>query len=70
MSEGNKILTPKQIIPKFLIVFVQVKPGNLSANSLSEIRQLIYHLYQAKGIIKKVSNNITKSIIQTITIIQ
>ena len=32
----------------------QVKAGNNSENSLNEIRQIVYSLYQSKEIIKKV----------------
>ena len=40
----------------------QVKAGNNSENSLNEMRQIVYSLYQSKGIAKKVYNNIMKSI--------
>ena len=39
-----------------------VKAGNTSENLLNEIRQMIYSLYRAKGIIKKVYNNRMNSI--------
>ena len=40
----------------------QVKAGNTSENLLNEMRQIIYSLYQAKEITKKVYNNIMNSI--------
>ena len=40
----------------------QVKASNTSENLLNEVRQIIYSLYQAKEIIKKVYNNIMNSI--------
>ena len=40
----------------------QVKPGDTSENLLNGIRQIIYSLYQAKEITKKIYNNIMKSI--------
>ena len=40
----------------------QVKAGNNSKNLLNEIRQIIYSLDQAKGITKKVYNNLMKSL--------
>ena len=40
----------------------QVKTGNTSANLLNEIRQIIYCLYRAKEITKKVCNIIINSI--------
>ena len=46
-----KILTPKLILQKLPIAFVQVKPGNNSENVLNEIRQIVYSLYQSKEII-------------------
>ena len=43
-----------QILPIFL---VQVKASNASENVLKGIRQVVYSLYRAKEIIKKVYNN-------------
>ena len=57
-----KILTPKQILQRLPIVLAQVKAGNTSENLLNEIRQIVYSLYRAKEITKKVYNNIIKSI--------
>ena len=57
-----KILTPKQILQRLPIALAQVKAGNTSENLLNEIRQIIYSLYQAKEITKKVYNNIMNSI--------
>ena len=57
-----KILTLQQIIQRLLIALAQVKAGNTSENVLSEIRQIIYSLYQEKGITKRVYNNIMNSI--------
>ena len=39
-----------------------VKSGNISENLLNRIRQIMYHLYQAKEITEKVFNNIANSI--------
>ena len=44
-----------QILP---IALAQVKAGNTSENLLSEIRQVIYFLYQAKEITKQLYKNI------------
>ena len=57
-----KILTPKQMIQRFPISLAQVRAGNNSKSLLSEIRQIVYSLYQSKQITKKVYNNIIKSI--------
>ena len=53
-----KILTPKQMLRQLPIAPAQVKGGNTSENSLNEISQIIYSLYRAKEITKKVYNNI------------
>ena len=39
----------------------QVKTGNTSENLLIEIKKIIYSLYRAKEITKKVYNNIMNS---------
>ena len=50
-------------MPKRLpIVLVEVKACNTSENLLNEIRQVIYSLYGAKEITKKVYNNTMNSI--------
>ena len=56
------MLTPKQMLQRLLIALPQVKAGNTSENLLNEIRQIIYSLYRAKEITKKVYNNIMNSI--------
>ena len=45
------------MLPRLPIAFAQVKAGNTSENLLNEIRQIIYSLYQAKEITKKVYKN-------------
>ena len=57
-----KILTPKQMLQILPIALAQVKSSNISVNLLNEIRQIIYSLYQAKEITKKVCNSIMNSI--------
>ena len=59
---GLKILTPKQMIQRLPTALAKVKAGNNSQNLLNEIRQIIYLLYHAKNITKKVCNNLMKSI--------
>ena len=61
-GEGLKILTPKQMLQRLPIALAQVKAGNISENLLNEIRQIIYSLYRAKEITKKVYSNIMNSI--------
>ena len=57
-----KILTPNQMLQRLPIAPAKVKAGNNSKNLLNEIRQIIYSLDQAKGITKKVYNNLMKSL--------
>ena len=57
----EKILTNKQMLQRLPIAFAQIKAGNTSENLLNEIKQVIYSLYWAKEITKKVYNNIVNS---------
>ena len=61
-GKGIKILTPKQMLQRLSIALAQVKAANTSENLLNEIKQIIYSLYEAKEITKKVYNNIMNSI--------
>ena len=61
-GKGLKILTPKQVLQRLPIANAQVKADNTFENLLNEIRQIIYSLYQAKEITKKVYNIIMNSI--------
>ena len=61
-KEGLKILTPTQMLQRLPIVLAQVKVGNTCENLLNKIRQIIYSLYRAKEITKKVYSNIMSSI--------
>ena len=45
-----------------ILTLAQIKAGNNSQSLLNEIRHIVYSLYQSKEIIKKVYNNILKSI--------
>ena len=44
-GEGQKILSPKQMLQRLRIALAPVKAGNTSENLLSETRQIIYSLY-------------------------
>ena len=46
------------MLQRLRIELAQVKAGSTSENLLSEIWEMIYSLYQAKEITKKVYNNI------------
>ena len=51
-GKGLKILTPKQLLQRLLIVLARVKAGNNSENLLNEIRQFI-HCINQKKLLKK-----------------
>ena len=61
-GRGLKILSTKQMLQRFPIALAQVKAGNTSENLLNEIRQIMYSLYRAKEITKKVYDNLMNSI--------
>ena len=50
------------MLQRVSIPLAQVKAGNNSEDLLNEIRQIVYALYQSKEIIRKVYNDIIKSI--------
>ena len=62
--EGFKILTAQQMLHRLPIALTQAKAGNVSKNSLNEIRQVIYSLYEKKctKINKKIYNNVSSSV--------
>ena len=62
-GKGLKILTLKQMLQKFPIAREQVKAGNTSENIRNEISQIIYSLYEAIEVTKKVYSNIMNSIL-------
>ena len=51
-GKGLKIFTPKQMLQRLPIVLAQVKAGNNSEILFSEVRQIVYFLYQSKQITK------------------
>ena len=60
-SKGIKILNPRQVIQILRVALAQVKAGNTSEN-LNEIHEIVYSLYRAKEITKKLYNSILKSV--------
>ena len=50
------------MLQRLPIVLAQLKAGNTSENLQNEIRKIIYSLYRAKEITKKVHNNKMNSI--------
>ena len=64
-ENGLKILTSKQMLQRLQIDVAHAGleiAGNTSENILNEIKQIIYSLYRAKEITKKVYNNMMNSI--------
>ena len=61
-NSNLKILRSKQILQILPNTLAQLKAGNTSGNLLKEIRQIIYSLYRAKEVIKKVYSNIINAI--------
>ena len=58
--KGLQILPPKQMLQRLPISLPQVQAGK--ENLVNEICQIIYYLYWAKEISKKIYNNIINSI--------
>ena len=50
------------MLQRLPITFAQIKAGNTSERLLNEIRRIIYSLYRAKEITKKVYNNLMNAI--------
>ena len=57
-GKGLEILSPKQMLQGLPIALAYVKADNKYKDLLNEMRQIIYSLYWAKEITKKVYNNI------------
>ena len=61
-GKGLKFLTQNKLLSKLPIWLAQIKAGNNSCKPKSEIRQILYLLYQENKITKKVYNNLIKSL--------
>ena len=61
-GKGLEHLTPHKLLTKLSILSAQIKAGNNSYKLKNEIRQILYLLYQHNKIIKKVYNNLIKSL--------
>ena len=59
VHELIEMLASKQMVQRLHIALAEVNAGNTSENLLNKIRQIIYYLYRAKKVTKKVYNNIT-----------
>ena len=61
-GKGLKKLTPKQMLQGLPIALARLEAGNTPENLPNEVRQVIYSLYRAKKITKKVYSNIMNPI--------
>ena len=61
-EQGLKVLTPQQMITRLPILLAQLKAGSNSQNLKNQIRQLFYHLYRSKHLIKTICNSLISTI--------
>ena len=61
-GKGLKILTPNKLLTRLSILLAKLEAGNNSYKLKSEIRQILYLLYQHYKITKKVYNISIKSL--------
>ena len=61
-GRGLKIITHEKMFQSLPIALAQVQAGSTFENLFNEIRQIIYSMYCAKEITKKVYNNIMNSV--------
>ena len=61
-GKGLKVLTPKKLMTRLLILLAQIKTGNNSNKLKNEIKQIQHLLYQHNKFTKKVYNNLIKSL--------
>ena len=64
VKEGKrlKILTTKKLLIRLPILLAQIKARNSSCKLKNEFKQILHLLYQYNKIIKKVYNNLIKSL--------
>ena len=61
-GKGLKILTPNKLLPRLPALLAKIRAGNNSYKLKKEIRQIVYLLYQYNKTIKKLYNNLIKSL--------
>ena len=61
-GQGQKILTPNQLLSRLPITLAQLKAGNNSEKLINEIRQLLYSLYRSKKLTKTIYNHLINTI--------
>ena len=62
VRKGIKILTPNMLLTRLPILLAQIKSGKNSYKLKSEIRQILFLLYEHNKITKKVYNNLIQSL--------
>ena len=61
-GKGLKVMTPAQMLQRLPIAMAQIKAGNNSQTLKNEIRQMLYSLYQAKQLTKKIYQDLMSKI--------
>ena len=61
-GRGVKIMTPNQMHMRLPVALAQIKAVNNSQDLENEVRQLLYSLYKAKRITKKVHDDLMSKI--------
>ena len=61
-EQGLIVLTPQRMITRLPIPLAQLKAGSNTKKLKSEIRQLFYHLYRSKHLIKTICNSLISTI--------
>ena len=64
VKEGKwlKILSPNKLLTRLAVLLEIIKAGNNSYKSKNGIRQMLFLLYQYNKVIKKLYNNLIKSL--------
>ena len=57
-GKGIKIMTPNQMHMRLPVALAQIKAGNNSQKLKNEVRQLLYSLYKAKRMTKRVRDDL------------
>ena len=61
-GQGQKILTPNQLLSRLPITLAQLKAGNNSEKLKHEIRQLLHFLYRSKKLTKTIYEHLINTI--------
>ena len=61
-GQGQKILTPNQLLSRLPITLAQLKAGNNSEKLKNEIRQLLHFLYRSKKLNKTIYEHLINTI--------